>query len=136
MRKVVFIIAASMLAFSILLPLGSNSPEAKGPLGREIVWADCDLFGTVVTPATFDPAHGKFDQLYAANFKNGVGLISDSKPGDQDYNGGRWHLNTLKAGVPADKYSNACRVEDLNSSDFEPTGNYFECPLLPKRGNN
>jgi hypothetical protein len=89
-----------------------------------------------VTPATFDPARGKFDQLYAANFKDAVGLISESKPGDHDYNGGRWHLNTLKTSVSPDKYSSACIVEDLDLSDFEPTGNYFECPLLPRRGRN
>ena len=68
--------------------------------------------------------------------KLGVPLISDSKPGDRDYNGGRWHMNVLKAGVDPSKYANACRVEDLNLSDFESTPNYFECPLLPRRGNN
>ena len=51
----------------------------------------------MVTPATFDPANGNFDELYmctdGTTFKDGVPLISESGPGDQDYNGGRWHLN-------------------------------------------
>ncbi len=115
---------------------GDNSFEKGGPLGRPDIWADCELFKSVVTPATFDPQSDPFDELYAASFKDGIGLISDSKPGDQDYNGGRWHMNALKAGVNPNKYNNACRVEDLDLNDFESTGNYFECPLLPRRGNN
>jgi hypothetical protein len=67
---------------------------------------------------------------------DGVPLISDSKPGDRDYNGGRWHMNVLKDGVSPSKYSNVCRVEDLDLNDFESTGNYFSCPLLPRRGRN
>jgi hypothetical protein len=63
-----------------------------------------------------------------------VPLISESKPGDRDYNGGRWRLNTLRAGVDPDKCASACRVEDLDPRDFEPTCRYFECPLLPRRG--
>ena len=27
-----------------------------------------------------------------------------------------------------------CEVEALDLSDFESTNNYFECPLLPRRG--
>jgi len=90
----------------------------------------------VVTNATFDPANGNFDELYAggSGFKDGVGLISESKPGDQDYNGGRWHLNVLMDGVDPNKYANACSVEDLYLNDFESTMMYFECPLLPRRG--
>jgi hypothetical protein len=110
---------------------GDNSFEK---VGRTEVWADCELFGSVVTPATFNPQSDPFDELYAASFKDGIGLISESKPGDQDYNGGRWHMNVLKAGVDPNKYDNACRVEDLDLNDFQSAGNYFECPLLPRRG--
>ena len=90
------------------------------------------MFDGVVTPTSL-PFHGNFDQLYAGGggFKDGIPLISESKPGDQDYNGGRWHLNVLKAGVPAGKYANACSVEELDLNDFQPTDKYFVCPLLP-----
>jgi hypothetical protein len=120
----------------LLLAAGFNPIKAQGPLGRPNIWADCELFMTVATPATFDPAHGPFDELYGGGngFKDGVPLISECKPGDQDYNGGRWHLNVLKASVSPDKYENACSVEDLDLNDFESTNNYFECPLLPRRG--
>ena len=114
---------------------GMHYLHAQG-LPRPQTWADCELFGGVVTPATFNPESDPFDELYAggAGFKDGAPLISESKPGDSDYNGGRWHQNVLKEGVPADKYADACCVEDLDLSDFEPTDNYFECPLLPRRG--
>jgi len=110
--------------------------EAKGPLDRPQIWAECELFQSVATPATFKPTSGNFDELYGggSGFKDGVPLISESKPGDQDYNGGRWHLNVLKMGVPQDKYANACSVGDLDLNDFESTNQYFECPLLPRRG--
>lgn len=109
-----------------------------GPRGRPQTWVDGELFAGLVTRATFDPARGNFDELYAGGngFKNGVPLISESKPGDQDYNGGRWHMNVLKTSVDSDKYMNADRVEDLDLNDFASTDNYFECPLLPRRGNN
>ncbi len=110
----------------------------QGPRPRPETWVDGERFAGVVTPATFDPAHGNFDELYTGGngFKDGVPLISESKPGDQDYNGGRWHKNVLKSSVDPDKYSEADRVEDLDLSDFESTADYFECPLLPRRGNN
>lgn len=130
-----FIFAGALLVFALTLLL-SYPQSVDSSVGRTTVWADCELFGSVVTPATFNPNSTLFDQLYAASFKDGVGLISDSKPGDADYNGGRWHMNALKSGVPADKYANACSVEELDLNDFESTGNYFECPLLPQRGSH
>ena len=112
-------------------------PQLSRALARPSTWVDGELFNGVVTPATFDPASTPFDELYAGvpgGFKDGVPLISESKPGDQDYNGGRWHLNVLKAGVVTD-YSNATSVADLDLNDFEDGETYFECPLLPARSN-
>jgi hypothetical protein len=106
---------------------------------RPQTWVDGELFNGVVTPATFDPSSGNFDELYtcgeAGTFKDGVGLISESKPGDQDYNGGRWHLNVLAEGADCD--GTADEVGDLALGDFVSTDTYFECPLLPStRGNS
>ena len=95
-----------------------------------MIWADGALYRSVVTPATFKGNGDAFDQLYLGSFKDGIALISESKPGDRDYNGGRWHLNVLKEGLEA-KYANASSDAELDLSDFEATGNYFECPLQP-----
>lgn len=126
----------TLAAFVLVLGFASIA-EAGSPLGSATVWVDSEVFGTVVTPAEFDPANVPFDELYACSdgtFKDGVPLISEAKPGDQDYNGGRWHLNVLIDGKTCD--ANADSVEDLNLDDFMPTGMHFECPLLPMRGNS
>ncbi len=128
-------VVGAVFATAVLI-LSIPSLEAQGPNPRPQSWSDCELFAGVVTRATFDPQSDPFDELYAGGngFKNGVPLISESKPGDMDYNGGRWHKNMLKSGVDPNKYATACTVEDLDLSDFESTSDYFECPLLPRRG--
>ena len=153
MQKINFLIGVLVLAAMVssgcqeennILSQDNNlAPEITsllkgGPRPRPETWVDCKLFNGVVTPATFNPGSDPFDELYAGGngFKDGAPLISESKPGDQDYNGGRWHLNVLKDGVDPDKYTDACSVEDLDLNDFQSTSNYFECPLLPRRGKN
>ncbi len=119
---------------AIALLAGIQILEANGPRPRPQTWVDCERFDGVVTPATFDPEADPFDELYTGGngFLDGVPLISESKPGDQDYNGGRWHKNVLKEAVDPDKYADACSVEDLDLEDFVSTDDYFECPLLPR----
>ena len=107
--------------------------KANNGRPKTMVWSDGILFRSVVTPAKFDGDKGNYDKLYGGNFYNGVGLISESKPGDQDYNGGRWNLYVLK--VPTStKYSTETSDENLNPMDFKSAGKYFECPLLPGKG--
>ena len=120
---------------TIIGALGRGEPG--GPRDRPESWVDGERFSGVVTPATFDPANGNFDELYAGcpgGFKYGVPLISESKPGDQDYNGGRWHLNLITNVADCADYADADRVESLSLSEFTSTDMYFECPLLPRRG--
>ena len=136
MKRKPMLFAMTALAALVLVAVAQFPVAAQGPRPRLQTWVDGELFNGVVTPATFDPSSGNFDELYAGGngFLDGAPLISESKPGDQDYNGGRWHLNILKAGVDLDKYANADRVEDLDPNDFMSTDQYFECPLLPSRG--
>ncbi len=132
MLRLTSVLAVVMLLSTIQL-LEAQENRARP---RPQTWVDCELFAGVVTPATFDPNSDPFDELYTGGngFLNWAPLISESKPGDQDYNGGRWHLNVLRIDVNPDKYATACTVEDLDLSDFEPMDSYFECPLLPRRG--
>ena len=119
-------------SFSLIEKLSDNElTSAKRP--RPTIWADCQKYSGVVTPATFKPESDPFDELYVmpgATFYDGAPLISDSKPGDQDYNGGRWHKNVLKDGVDPAKYADACQEQDLDLNDFQSTGEYFGCPLV------
>ena len=133
MRKPILGLALALAALVLLA--GIQSLDAKGPLPRPQSWVDCELFNGVVTDTMFKPTAGNFDELYnTGNFLDGVPLISESGPGDTDYNGGRWHVNVLKDGVPNDKYADVCTVDDLDLDDFMPVPIYFECPLLPTRG--
>jgi hypothetical protein len=127
------IVALSMGVLVGLLITSAVAFAQGGPLPRPETWVDGERFAGVVTPATFDPANGNFDELYmctdGSTFRDGVPLISESGPGDQDYNGGRWHLN-----VSTDCDSTADSVDDLDLSAFQSTNTFFECPLLPRRG--
>ena len=117
----------------------ARNNSAMKALPRPTTWVDCISFAGVVTQTAFKPKACKFDELYMMpryGFKDGSPIISESKPGDQDYNGGRWHLNLIKEGVYSAKYSSACSVEDLTLNDFTSTDKYFECPLLPRKANN
>ena len=126
----------SLVALVFAMVAVTAAPAFGKARPRPETWVDGERFAGVVTPATFDPANGNFDELYecGASGKDGVPLVSESKPGDQDYNGGRWHLNVLKLEVDADKYVNASSVAELDVNDFVSTADYFECPLLPTRG--
>ena len=109
---------------------------SQGPNPRPQSWASCEKFDGVVAPNSL-PVEGRFDPLYMMpghTFEEGVPLISAFKPGDGNYNGGRWHLYLHKGGVVASKYANACKVEDLDLNDFQATDKYFTCPLLPLKG--
>ncbi len=136
MYKLKIGLTGTLAAVMLLAGIEILQAGGQGPRPRPQSWVDCERFAGVLTPATFDPDSDPFDELYAGGegFLDGVPLISEAKPGDQDYNGGRWHLNVLKQEVDQDKYADACSVEDLDLDDFVSTEDYFECPLLPRRG--
>ncbi len=136
MYKLKIGLTMTLTAAVLLAEIQILQAQGGGPRPRPQAWVDCELFNGIVTPAMFDPESDPFDELYAGGhgFLDGAPLISEAKPGDQDYNGGRWHKNVLKEEVNPDKYANACSVEDLDLNDFVSTDDYFECPLLPRRG--
>ena len=135
LRSRSILIPTLLATASLIVAVTGSALFAQGPNPRPQSWADCELFDGVVTPTDL-PVKGNFDELYVspAGFRDGVNLISDSKPGDADYNGGRWHMNVLKGSVDPAKYAGSCTVEDLDLGDFNSTDNYFVCPLLPRRG--
>ena len=133
MRGPIFGLTTALAALG-LLAVTAPLQAQQGPLPRAQVWGGCELYNTVVTPATFNPASEPFDKLYAgASFAGGITLISESEPGDQDYNGGRWELLVLKPWVDPGKYADACSAAELDPDDFMVAGAYFECPLIPIR---
>lgn len=145
MKKFNFVIAYLFLGLLTLactsdadsLMTADDTANASTLKKSPAIWADCEKFATLGTKTSFKPTAGNFDELYnGITFKDGMGAISESKPGDRDFNGGRWHVNTIKPGVDPDKYLDACNVEDLDLNDFMSTDTYFECPMIPIRGNS
>ena len=65
-----------------------------------------------------------------------VGLISDAKPGNQDYNGGRRIRAEINHVALCPQHAHADEDGDLNPANLFSTGDFFECPLLPRRGNS
>lgn len=70
-----------------------------GPPAPDSFWVDDELFRTIGTPTSL-PDQGPKDGLFAfQGFADG-GLdgqtpVAEAKPGDKDYNGGRWQVTVL-----------------------------------------
>lgn len=72
-----------------------------------MIWANGELFRSIVTTATFDGGQRSFDGLYLLSSPYTVAgsytHVYASAPGDQDYTGGRWEVFRLKPNVVASK---------------------------------
>ncbi len=86
MHKLRIGLTGTLAAVMLLAGIEILQAGGQGPRPRPQSWVDCELFAGVVTPATFDPESDPFDELYAGGegFLDGVPLISEAKPGDQD----------------------------------------------------
>jgi hypothetical protein len=86
LRKLSVSLALVAALFALAVPAFARTvPDA--------IWSDGRLFGTVITPTSL-PDQGSFDKLYNFGMSglDGQRSISESKPGDQDFNGGRWEV--------------------------------------------
>ena len=62
------------LAFAMITVIAAPAGAQGNPTERTEVWADRELFGSIVTPATFDPNSDSFDELYGGcDFADDVG---------------------------------------------------------------
>lgn len=123
-------------------PAAAKSEKAAKP--GPMIWANGELFRSIVTSATFSGDQGNFDALYVLDpagtngntFAGDYTHLSDSAPGDQDYNGGRWEVFHLKSSVDAGKYDDVSSTSDaaFDHTDWVSQEVYFECPMLPMRG--
>ena len=116
------------------------------------IWANNALYDTILTDTAFHlPPVQSTDVLY--NFMiSGLGgqrAVSESAPGDRNYNGGRWAVKLAvfteagKAvhdpdgdGIVNFELTNANDVQthsSLGHIEIVDTAIYFECPLLPRK---
>lgn len=116
------------------------------------IWANNTLYDTILTDTAFHlPAVQSTDTLYNFMLSGLAGqrAISESSPGDRDYNGGRWAVklavftDTGKAvhdpdgdGVVNFELTNDDAIYQhiqLGHLEIIDTAIYFECPLLPRK---
>ena len=87
-------LCAFVLAVTFLCVGAFTVATAGGPPAGNF-WVDGIAFRTVVTPSKL-PNQGPKDGLYVFEGLVGQNPVSESKPGDSDYNGGRWQVYVLE----------------------------------------
>jgi len=116
----------------------------------DAIWANGQLYGTVVTPTTFkSPPPHSTDLIYsfAMSGLTGQRSVAEAAPGDRDYNGGRWRVQMVVFtplglsvhdpdgdGVVNFELTSAEQVlqhEMLGHLEIFDANFSFECPLLP-----
>jgi len=126
---------------------------AAAPAGRaaQAVWASDALYDVVVTDTNFrSPPPHSLDVLFNFGMSGLTGQrsVSESAPGDPDYNGGRWAVTPVEFtelgkmihdpdgdGQVDFELTNAEQVlhhAELGHLIIHPPVRYFECPLLPR----
>ena len=124
--------AATALVLLAVAVSSSAAIAQVGPPGGTIYAHDV-AYRTVATPKDLPP-HGKFDAIYVLG--NDLAAVSESAPGDRDYNGGRWEVRLVTfLTIPPTQFTNA---EDLREAEaqgqvsFSEVVRRFECPLIRK----
>ncbi len=122
------------LVATVLLGYGVQAAAQQGPPTNRI-YANDELFTGVNAPGDL-PNHGKFDTIYVLG--SGLMPVSDSAPGDTDYNGGRWEVRFITwLTIPATQFTNDHQIDMAVAAGQIQVGDVvrrFECPLIPQRG--
>jgi len=124
-------LTALILAASLI----TAAAVSAGPPISDALWADGSLYATILTPTEL-PAHGPKDGLFVIPDLPGQRGIAESKPGDADYNGGRWQVyvvDVIDASAIAGEITSWEEVESYMTSGalmFSHMGPSFVCPLI------
>jgi len=116
-RTVTRRIAGIVSAVGLVASLGAGTALAGGP-PKLSFYIDDVRYRTVGTPTDFTgtgaPA-STYDKIY--NLGTGIN-VADAKPGDTDFNGGRWavYVVTWAQGVTPVQYTNDHEILDAQSA--------------------
>jgi hypothetical protein len=114
------------------LALTSSALAQVGPPGGTI-FAHGVAYQTVATPTQL-PASGQFDTIYALG--GGLASVSESAPGDADYNGGRWEVRLVSwLTIEPTQFTSAEEVLDaaaMGQIEISDVVTRFVCPLIPQ----
>lgn len=143
MRKLI------LLSAIVCLLATAAFAQGKGPVGPPggNIWADGTAYRTIGTPTNL-PNNGPKDGLFVFQGLDGQSAVSESKPGDADYNGGRWQVYVVEfteAGLAVHDANND-DVADFELTSWEMVqqhialghlqqvglGPSLECPLIRK----
>lgn len=127
------------LGAGILLVAVTATALAGGPPGIGF-YVDGSLYRTVGTPTDFSgtgaPA-STYDRIFALG--DGLRNVAEAKPGDQDYNGGRWMVLPVTWITAPRQLTSAEEVmAAANSGELTiatQPAKQFLCPVIPLQGN-
>ena len=130
-------LAAAATSAALLISVAASTVAAGGPPSLGF-YVDDVRYRTVGTPTDFSdtgaPA-SSFDEIYALG--NGLSNVAEAKPGDTDFNGGRWMVLpvTWAAGVTPVQLTNAEQVHAYAYAGMLTIASspvkQFECPVVP-----
>jgi hypothetical protein len=134
-------VLAAASAVTLLTSLGASGVLAGGPPSLGF-YVDDVRYRTVGTPTDFfgtGAPESTYDRIY--NLGTGIN-VAEAKPGDTDFNGGRWLVYTVTwaQGVTPVQYTNdqqilAAQDAGLLTINADPVKAFF-CNVAPVPGSN
>jgi hypothetical protein len=127
-------ILAAIAATTFVLALSASAVAAGGPPSVAF-YVDGQRYRTIATPTDLSNTgapDSSFDRIYALG--NGLINVAEAKPGDADFNGGRWMVIpvTWSAGVTPVQLMDADTIEaweDAGMLSFGDPIKYFVCTV-------
>ncbi|MGD9548671.1 MAG: hypothetical protein AB7V45_14180 [Candidatus Krumholzibacteriia bacterium] len=126
-------IKPAALYLSCLILAAAGATAQVGPPGG-MIYAHDMVYRTVATPTEL-PDQGPFDTIYVLG--DGLVNVSETAPGDQDFNGGRWEVREITwIDIEPMQYTNADQILAAAESGDIAIGGVvarFVCPMIRNR---
>ena len=130
MRRLISAIVGATFAISAL-----TSIAAAGGPPKLAFYVDDVRYRTVGTPTDFSgtgaPA-STYDRIYALG--NGLANVAEAKPGDRDFNGGRWAVMPITWNITPVQFTNDQQILAAAAAGDITIGapiRYFFCSVSP-----
>lgn len=132
-------VMAGASAIALMASIGASGILAGGPPSLAF-YVDDVRYRTVGTPTDFFGT-GAPDSTYDKIYNLGTGTnVAEAKPGDRDYNGGRWQVYVVSwsPGVTPVQYTNDADIVAAQDAGMLTIGSApvkeFLCPVIPVAG--
>lgn len=131
-------IAGGTATALLLVSVAASAVAAGGPPSLAF-YVDGVQYRTVGTPTDFSgtgaPADS-YDRIYALG--GGLTNVAEAKPGDRDFNGGRWMVLPVSWNTTPHQLTSAEQVEAYAAAGMlsiaDAPVKLFECPVIPVGG--